>query len=754
MKRLIFVCLGILMILPLSAQDAKRVYITLDVSGSMSGNKYALANYTTQMIVTLCDDDDDVYMIVYGEEECLSKIKNPLQAIQKPMGSLIFGNSRSGSQFDDIIEFNKIYNPSEKKQNWLFIIGDGIWATETKNYKKDRELFRDLVSQGTLNVCYLQTGEKIDENNDFTEFAHSLGVVDIGKSDVKPSTIKKGCDHFARKILGFSETPLTVKKTGGKSINIQAELPLKGFYLVYQDQVTPEKLPQISNVTFSGKSLQTQLKGIPTTTPLKTRHKEVDLSGHVYHVRDSKIIPANAAIDVSFDKDIDPANVMVYPIVDEIEFGSVSLTRVGTDLKQLNSRTSSICRDESKAVVRIELSGESAANLPEALLKKTRVVVKANNKDYKTEFKDGAFECEIDIIDEETQYYAECDCPGYFKRVTPIMKIVKGDCPPEKPVNIPVSEMPTSDLGSISFEALKSENITISIRDSITHQALNPKLFDISFDIKHSYLYEDPVWYIENDSIIVLEIRPKGEWCECLFPEGLDMEMVSTPKNGAFKEYGKNYCKTIFPMHVTVVKDRPWLSRCLWVLISLLALFILIWYLRGLLKKNRFHKQARMKNSYVVEDNPKEIEKNGRPMRRSGFGAWIDRWLNPFGDERNTISFSRPKTKSMTFTASSSKNRILMSEASFNQETMIVPNYTPRPKGDRKKTEEPISISSGISIEIKKTQAGATTRLGHITYVVEEGKDDESGYRIFISLFMIAAILAFITLVVLLALSF
>ena len=52
--------------LTLYAQQPKQVYITLDVSGSMGGNKYVLANYTTQMIVALCDADDDVHMIVYG----------------------------------------------------------------------------------------------------------------------------------------------------------------------------------------------------------------------------------------------------------------------------------------------------------------------------------------------------------------------------------------------------------------------------------------------------------------------------------------------------------------------------------------------------------------------------------------------------------------------------------------------------------------------------------------------------------------
>ena len=66
MKRLFVICTLLLTAVVMSAQEAKRVYITLDVSGSMIGDKYNLANYTTQMIVTLCDDDDDVSFPVHA----------------------------------------------------------------------------------------------------------------------------------------------------------------------------------------------------------------------------------------------------------------------------------------------------------------------------------------------------------------------------------------------------------------------------------------------------------------------------------------------------------------------------------------------------------------------------------------------------------------------------------------------------------------------------------------------------------------
>lgn len=740
----------ILLLLTLSfrAQQPKNVYITLDVSGSMYGNKYALANYTTQMIVTLCDDDDEVHMIVFGEEENLSKKKSPLDFIQKPVHDLRFGKPKSiDSQFDDIIGFNKIYKPSNKRQDWLFIIGDGEWWTENKEYESDRKCFASTVESGKLNVCYLQTGHKLKENNDFTQFVSSLGVVDIKKSDVTTKTIKDGCDHFARKILGFSEVPLKVKKTDSQSISLRTELPINRFYLVYQDDVKPSKLPKITNVEVNGIALKRDLKGTPTTTPLNVGG--VNLSGHVYKISGKGVIAANSEINISFDKNIDPKNIFIYPFVENIEFGSSVFTRTGNQLGNIDANTSTICKDENKATVRIDLSKESVQSLSVALLKRTNVIVKANNKEYPAKYKNGGFECEIDLIEDETQYYAECDCPGYFKRVTPIAKIVKRECEPDV---METREQPVTNMGSITFEQLKKEELSFTITDSLTQEALNPNLFDISCEIEDDFMYEDPQIRVEDGEVHIL-LSPKGDWCECLFPAGLDVKLISTPKQEAFQEYGKNYYQTIYPFHLEVIKERPWLLRCFCVIVSLISLIILICYLRALLKKNRFHKGARVKNLYYQEDAPKEIEKNGHPLRANGFMAWFNRWLNPFGDEKNTISFVRPKTRAITFYASASKMRILLPINCYDPKTMVVPNYIPQREHNKKKDDNSIGISSGTSIEIKNTQAGETTRLGHIKFIVQ-GKDDEGGYRLFLSIVLVVAVLAFVALSFLLVKSF
>lgn len=750
MKKYLLPLLLLFCSLTLSAEQAKRVYITLDLSSSMFGDKYSLANYTAQMIVTLCDDDDDVSIIMGGKEINLSSKPDPLESLQHPSSQnpLIPALANRDIEINDIIEFNRIYKPSAKKQDWLFIIGDGAWADSPYDNAVTR--FKQIVGQGKLNVCFLQTGSSLQEHSDFSQDLEPLGVVDMGKSDTNPQTIKDGCDHFARKILGFSDVPLKIKKVGDRCISLTAELPLTEFFLVYQDASTPEDLPAIGSVTATGKALNAVLKGTPTTIPTKDKPEVVDLSGHVWSVKAGDTIPAGTEIQVCFDKAINPDNISIYPLVKDIEFGSFGLAPLGGKLKQLDSKTFCIGSSNNTAVVRIELSESSQDNLPEALLKKTIVIVKANNKDYPAHFKNGGFECEIDLEGYETQYYAECDCPGYFKRVTPIAKIVKGDCDPEPAAEpeLPEMELPVMEFDPMTIEALRNDPMRFYLHNIGETDALDPTKFDITVEVADSFLYDDPSISFQGDTV-ALNIRPKGQWCDCFFPDEINFTIVSTPKEGAFEAEGLNYSRMVKPGRVPVIKDEPWLSRCLWVLITMAGLLLFILYLRALLKKNRFHKNARMLNSYYEDGSPKEIQKPGRPLRAPGLAAWLDRWLNPFGDEKNTISFHRPKTKNLTFIASPSKNKVLLKENCFDPKLMIVPNYVPKPKVKKEKTGEPIPFNSGTSIEIKIPQGTTAVRAGHLKYVVKD-KDDEAGFNTFIGILMVLSILSLIALAILL----
>jgi hypothetical protein len=263
--------------------------------------------------------------------------------------------------------------------------------------------------------------------------------------------------------------------------------------------------------------------------------------------------------------------------------------------------------------------------------------------------------------------------------------------------------------------------------------AIDPEHYIISAETTYDYLFDSVSASVEKDSLVVA-LYARGQWCDCFYPDEIPVSVIMIPKS--LGEDGSQLEKIVIPVVVPIIEKHSWLIRCFPVLIVLVALLVFLIYLRGLLKKNRFHKKARLKNSYVVEDSPMETQKNGKPLRKPGFGAWLNRWFNPFGDEKNTISFSRPKTPAMTFMASGSKNKVLLGNG-YDPEKMTVPMYNPQPQDkDKSKEREPIPIYAGTAIEIKKTQGGETTCLGHVKYNVQ-GKDNVDGYRFFIGLLML-----------------
>lgn len=321
--------------------------------------------------------------------------------------------------------------------------------------------------------------------------------------------------------------------------------------------------------------------------------------------------------------------------------------------------------------------------------------------------------------------------------------IVKGD-------GSPATYSKTDTLAEHTTDGLPMEELirTGSV-DGLTIQGLEQFLpidtskYEITAETDYDYLFED-VSVDVKDSALAMKLKLYGPWCDCFFPERIPARVILTPKVIEANELER----IVIPVIVPVIKRSPWFLRCYWVMIVLAALLLFVIYLRALLKKNRFHKHARLKNSYVNDDSPKEIVKSGKPLRKPGFGPWINRWLNPFGDERNKLSFVRPKTDYMTFIASPSKNRILMTESSFDSNRMTVPNYTPQPKVGKRKEGAPINITAGTSIEIKRKQGGETTRLGHLKYVAE-GKDDVAGFQLFCGLLIAISIIVIIMLVIL-----
>ena len=78
---IIILILGFLLAFPVFSQPKKKIYITLDTSGSMYGDKYMISNYTAQLISLLCHYDD-VYMICNGVPKKISGDVSSFKQIQ------------------------------------------------------------------------------------------------------------------------------------------------------------------------------------------------------------------------------------------------------------------------------------------------------------------------------------------------------------------------------------------------------------------------------------------------------------------------------------------------------------------------------------------------------------------------------------------------------------------------------------------------------------------------------------------------
>lgn len=300
------------------------------------------------------------------------------------------------------------------------------------------------------------------------------------------------------------------------------------------------------------------------------------------------------------------------------------------------------------------------------------------------------------------------------------------------------------EWGSVTFEELKRHPLVGEMTDAQSLVTLDPSKFDLEVEVEDDFLYEKACIHVEGTKIIV-DIHPKADWCECLFPKNLNIKICSTQKEGAYAIEGKHYAPTVYPIHIEVVKNRAWLPRCIWVIISIVGLALLFIYLRALSRKSRFKKNAMVTPIYFGEYG-EEVVKSGQPLRKKGLLSWLARWLLPFA-EKNTLPFVNPRVSSITFIATNSTERIELSKGSFNSDRMEVDNYEP----EQANPEDPIYINDNSNISIY--ERGKITKLGYLRFVANR-ENDLGGYRVFLTVLMAAAVIAIVGLVFLMIKSF
>ena len=704
----------------------KVVYTSIDVSGSMSGDKYNLANYMVQMITALLEDDDELWLAIGGEflkKNLTGDRAGEIQQLQKPFNS--YRSVTSKSEIADINAFNLLFRNQPNKDQWFFIVGDGIWLTGGI-----AEEFEKVISEHPVRTFFLETMNSLDEHGDFGKCMDKLPFVTQYRSSNDPETIIGNCIKVATSLFGVSDHPATVRASDVQCYSFTPNLPIEKIYVVFQDEVSVTALPTLLSVMSGNGNIPIVRQSVVSTEKLRDKTGRL-LSGRVAVIIPASPIPAGQLITLCFDKDINPARLNVYPM-SKIDIGLKNgggiTVETGNAIENPETNETIICLENNTANIRYNLLDKNGNALDESILRQVVTHVQVGNNRTKATLRNGFFECEIPLGNEEITFYSiEAEYPGYFKISTGQRKIVRSaECDR-------VLQGEPIFWGSIGTDIFKNNKcLTLSIVDLDNRDHIyNPADFYLEVKRNYSHLFRKIDIRNITDKSFDFCFSTYGMWCECFLPDTLTITVHVRPKNSSV-----NPIDQPFKFHIDK-SSRTWLERCGKVIIALIANLLLIWYLRLLQRKKRFKKGACIKSQYHGVVASIKGRKNSEDLRRKGLWAWIDRWWIPFTDESNALSFRNADNRSFSFMATNSNNYVEIPKGQYDINVMNSSDFKREDMANPKKKMMRLTDSTPLRIT-RRNEMG----MFELCYDREKNiKNDVPAFRIFIGLIIFTAVL-------------
>ena len=733
MKRLLCFALCLCFALTsLWAQQPKRVFITLDVSKSMEGNKYVMANYTAQLISVFCNDTDVVTLYYLNVKHDLGQGEGYRQLHQR--FDQLPDKKSTYHEVADLKQLMADYHPDPKFQDWLFIIGDGDWDwTKAKNdYENTIKDFERFVKTYNINVCYLQTGNTLNKDFAFTQFLDHLGEsrIELKRSDTTATSVLGNCTYFANHILGFSNSPIRIDQTDDRSVVFRSEFPLQHFLLLYQSNKVAANDIQIESVRCGSQELPSKIKGNPTTKPL-VRQGQSYMNGAVWEVKADQPIPADQDIRVCFNSSVEKEGLVVYPFVDaQIDLHPWSVANEA--LPESRSNVFDLCWKENKVKVTLCLTDRHGRKFPSELMRRVNVHYRSGTETLNPRFNeaDTSYSIIVAMPDTIVSYYMTLESPGYFDWITETQTVRKTDrCPIEPVAPIP---LPVQYFAPVTFSDLMDGHpFGGRVDDSLFQQLSGLGDFDVQRLERGDDLFDEPTSVSLSGNNLSFTHQPKSSWCECSYPDTLRFQVTVLSSEGVVLG-DKRYEGFHIPVAVPV-DHRPWLVRCRSLLFIALGLLLFMLYLWAMLKKRRFGKSARIVPSYYNYDGDL-VEQGGSRLRKRGVLPWLKRWLSP-RDERVVLYWSHPNTGAMRFLAGDSNKVIHIARSSINPDTMHIPG-----KQLHKGNDKSAYIRWGANGKIDFVKPNGEPD-GRLTFSPGEKKGG-AGYRVMLVVLMLAALVA------------
>lgn len=396
--------------------QSKNIYITLDVSGSMHGFKYDLANYSVQVIAVL-NDNNKVNLIVLNNTVELSK-KDKYKIIHFNMNEIVKLGKPTTQYLGDPHEigaidvFNSLFDKGTQFQE-IFIIGDGYW----QDNKKIKEDFLKNSSSGNLRTTFLETlRNRETETTNFETFLKDNGIGKIYKVD-NANSIIYAINTIAEEITGVSAIPISKLHKTRNCIEFTLDVDILSFMILYQDGTVLAKIPSISTIESKGQSLSFINLGNPSNETFETKTGGL-MSSRIYEVNTK--LPARAKVNICFSDNIELKKLRIFPVVD-VKFGNLGVDAIQGKTKQISANSIGVCRDNSSAEIIVDFN-QGSTKLTDGSIKKAQVTVTSNGNSYPAKFENGYFKATLPLTGDTTIYQIESELKGYFRLNSGIKK--------------------------------------------------------------------------------------------------------------------------------------------------------------------------------------------------------------------------------------------------------------------------------------------------------------------------------------------
>ena len=113
-----------------TTQQKKIVYVVLDDSGSMSGDKWSYANYAVQVLAGLMNEGDELHLYYLNKND-VQRVDLSAAGIANSLGSISRATASGGTPFATVSKAQQAINARKVEEGakyWLFVISDGGYA--------------------------------------------------------------------------------------------------------------------------------------------------------------------------------------------------------------------------------------------------------------------------------------------------------------------------------------------------------------------------------------------------------------------------------------------------------------------------------------------------------------------------------------------------------------------------------------------------------------------------------------------------